>query len=81
MARTFRRAGLTIVFAFGLCAALTSSFAFSVEAQQMCRGDAYRLCSSDIPNIPTITACMLKHRTDLGVGCRAVMDRDAQKGS
>ena len=59
----------------------TSSFAFSAEAQQMCTGDAFRLCSSEIPNIPAITACMIKHRAQLSQGCRTVMDRDlAAKG-
>ncbi|OAF16879.1 hypothetical protein [Bradyrhizobium neotropicale] len=58
-----------------------SSFAFSSEAQQMCTGDAFRLCSSEIPNIPKITACMIKHRTDLSAGCRAVMDKDLAKGA
>jgi len=38
--------------AIGLCAASTSSFAFSAEAQQMCTGDAFRLCSSEIPEFP-----------------------------
>ena len=58
----------------------TASFAFSSEAQQQCTGDAFRLCSSEIPNIPKITACMIKHRSDLSAGCRAVMDRElAQK--
>ena len=52
------------------------SFAFSSEAQQQCTGDAFRLCSSEIPNIPKITACMMKHRADLSVGCRGVMDRE-----
>lgn len=59
----------------------TSSFAFSAEAQQMCTGDAFRLCSSEIPNIPKITACMMKHRSDLSAGCRAVMDKDLAKGA
>jgi hypothetical protein len=61
--------------------ASTASFAFSAEAQQQCTGDAFRLCSSEIPNIPKITACMIKHRSDLSAGCRTVMDRDlaAQK--
>ncbi|NOJ39413.1 hypothetical protein [Bradyrhizobium australiense] len=70
---------LTASFA---AASSTASFAFSSEAQQMCTGDAFRLCSSEIPNIPKITACMIKHRADLSAGCRSVMDRDlaAQKG-
>jgi len=59
----------------------TSSFAFSSEAQQMCTGDAFRLCSSEIPNIPKITACMMKHRSDLSAGCRAVMDKDLARGA
>lgn len=59
----------------------TSSFAFSSEAQQQCTGDAFRLCSSEIPNIPKITACMVKHRSDLSAGCRAVMDKDLAKGT
>ena len=47
----------------------------------MCTGDAFRLCSSEIPNIPKITACMIKQRPDLSSGCRTVMDRDlAAKG-
>jgi hypothetical protein len=57
----------------------SQSFAFSAEAQQMCTGDAFRLCSSDIPNIPAITACMIKHRAQLSSGCRVVLDREAGK--
>jgi hypothetical protein len=72
-----------VVLAFALSSSLLSvqpSFAFSAEAQQMCTSDAFRLCSSDIPNIPAITACMFKHRTELSSGCRAVMDHDLAKG-
>jgi hypothetical protein len=77
-----RDAGLALGFAAIVSiAATTSSFAFSAEAQQMCTGDAFRLCSSEIPNIPKITACMMKHRSDLSAGCRAVMDRDLAKGA
>ncbi|MFK4503644.1 hypothetical protein ABIF86_007935 [Bradyrhizobium japonicum] len=61
--------------------ATTASFAFSAEAQQQCTGDAFRLCSSEIPNVPKITACMMKHRSDLSAGCRAVMDKDLAKGA
>ena len=82
--RTLRQAGLVLAFAVSLSAlSSTSSFAFSAEAQQMCTGDAFRLCSSEIPNISKITACMLKNRSSLSAGCRTVMDRDlaAQKSS
>lgn len=77
-----RDTGLALGFAAIVSIASTgSSFAFSAEAQQMCTGDAFRLCSSDIPNIPKITACMMKHRSDLSAGCRAVMDKDLAKGA
>jgi hypothetical protein len=74
---TLRQAGLVLAFA-GAISALSSSqgLAFSAEAQSMCTGDAFRLCSSEIPNVPKITACMFRHRTELSSGCRTVMDRD-----
>jgi hypothetical protein len=80
--RTLRQAGLVLAFALSLSPlSVTSSFAYTAEAQQMCTGDAFRLCSSEIPNVPRITACMMKHRADLSPGCRAVMDKDLAKGS
>ena len=75
--RTIRQAGLALAVAASFSALSSSaSFAFSAEAQQMCTGDTFRLCSSEIPNISKITACMMKHRADLSSGCRTVMDRD-----
>ena len=79
--KTFRQAGLTVALAIGLCAASTSSFAYSAEAQQMCTGDAFRLCSSAIPNVSAVTACMLKKRPSLSAGCRTVMDKDLAQQS
>jgi hypothetical protein len=82
LTKTIRQAGLMLAFAVSVSAlSSTSSFAFSAEAQQMCTGDAFRLCASEIPNIPAITACMVKHKADLSAGCRAVMDREAAKPS
>ncbi len=79
--RTLRQAGLVLAFALSFSTlSATGSFAYTAEAQQMCTSDAFRLCSSEIPNIPKITACMVKHRADLSPGCRAVMDKDLTKG-
>jgi hypothetical protein len=47
----------------------------------MCTGDAFRLCSSEIPNIPAITACMIKNKAQLSAGCRTVMDRELAQRS
>ena len=83
LTKTLRQAGLVLAFAVSASAlSSTSSFAFSAEAQQMCTGDAFRLCGSEIPNISKITACMLKQRANLSTGCRTVMDKElAQKSS
>ncbi len=75
--KTIRQIAIALTVTASVSAASTASFAFSAEAQQMCTGDAFRLCSSEIPNIPKITACMRSHRADLSTGCRAVMDKDA----
>ena len=68
---------IALLFAVAATALLAGpSLAFSSEAQQMCTGDAFRLCSSEIPDIPRITACMIKQRASLSSGCRTVLDRD-----
>ena len=79
---TVRNVAAVLAVAASLSAVTsTSSFAYSEEARQMCTGDAFRLCSSEIPNIPKITACMVKNRANLSAGCRAVMDRQAAEQS
>ena len=75
LATMFRRTALVLTIAAPFSMAAGPSFAYTMEAQQMCTGDAFRLCSSEIPNIPKITACMVKHRAELGAGCRIVMDK------
>jgi hypothetical protein len=68
-------AALTLALsAFGFSA--SSSFAFSSEAQQLCMGDAFRLCASEIPDISRVSACMYKHRSQVSPGCRAVMEQN-----
>jgi hypothetical protein len=68
---------------------LTQSNAGDVSARQApaqssCRGSTarvnlidLRLCSSKIPNIPKIIACMSRSRSSLTAGCRTLMDREA----
>jgi len=53
-----RHQTIATLFAFvsaTLALQTTPSLAFSSEAQQRCAGDAMRLCSSEIPDIPRIT--------------------------
>ncbi|MEH2543455.1 hypothetical protein V1283_000100 [Bradyrhizobium sp. AZCC 2262] len=70
---------IALLFAIGVAATALSARpdpAFSSEAQQMCTGDALRLCGHEVPNVQRITACMVRNRAQVSPGCRAVMDRD-----
>ena len=69
----------TLVLAVATISSLyaSQSFAYTAEQQQMCTGDAFKFCSSEIPNISAITTCMYKHKAQLSAGCRAVMDKNA----
>lgn len=45
---------------------------YSQEQQQLCSGDAFRLCSADIPDVDRVTACMIRQRAQLSPGCQSV---------
>lgn len=63
--------GLMLVTALS-CSVLWSeaSNAYTFEEEQACSGDAFRLCSSEIPDVDRITACMVQKRDQLSPGCR-----------
>ncbi|MBR0717641.1 hypothetical protein [Bradyrhizobium liaoningense] len=75
--RIARIATLVALAATATALATSPSLAFTQEAQQMCSGDAMRLCSAEIPDIPRITACMVRNKSQVSPGCRAVMDKEA----
>lgn len=77
MRKSVRQIGFAIALAASALTLPNAAHAYTAEAQQMCTGDAFRLCSSEIPNIPRITACMIQHKSELSPGCRAIMERDA----
>jgi len=45
---------------------------YTVEQQQYCTGDAFRLCGSEIPDIDRVTSCMVRNRSQLSPECRRV---------
>lgn len=71
-ASTTRAGRLLIATAFALGMLTTASHAYTPEQEQMCTGDAMRLCSSEIPDVERVTACMVQKRAQLSDGCRAV---------
>ena len=47
----------------------------TAEQRAACTPDAFRLCSSHIPNISAITTCMKKNRENLSPACKAVFPK------
>lgn len=71
-ASTMRTCKMLIATTFALGLLGTAAQAYTPEQQQMCTGDAMRLCSSEIPDVERVTACMVQKRAQLSDGCKAV---------
>jgi len=63
---------LPVVSMLGSAPALSAGYSY--EEQEACTGDAFRLCSDYIPNIPRITACMQAKRDQLSPGCARMFE-------
>jgi|KBSSwiStaDraftv2_1062776.scaffolds.fasta_scaffold879857_1 hypothetical protein len=44
--------------------------AYTAEQEQACTSDAFRLCSSEIPDVDRVTACMVRRKAELSPPCR-----------
>ncbi len=66
--RSGRLAGVIATIVVGAWPA--TGWSYTMEQQQACMGDAFRLCSSEIPDISRTTACMVRRQTELSAGCR-----------
>ena len=73
-------------FQFGLLLATVLSVSISPaagqtytpEQEQACTGDAFRLCSSEIPDVGRVTACMVAKKSQLSPPCRAQFRPDPE---
>ena len=45
-----------------------------------CTPDVLRLCSSEIPNVDRIVACLRREKSQLSAGCRQVFETDGRGG-
>ena len=80
----FKAGNFKIISSLVFCLALlpAASQAFTQEDQQrLCTGDVFRLCSSEIPNVARITACMHRQRANLSQGCRSVFGKPADQSA
>ena len=73
----FFQLGLILPTAISFSMLSTAADAYTPEQEQMCGGDAFRLCGSDIPDVDRVTACMVRQRDQLSPGCR-VFFRDTE---
>ena len=74
--RTICKALLIAAFAVSFSILSTPSFAWNAETGRACIGDAWRLCSSTIPNISATEACMTKQRSSVSAGCKMAAEKD-----
>jgi hypothetical protein len=53
-----------------------AAYAYTAEQEQACTNDAFRLCSSEIPDVDRVTACMVRNKAQLSPPCRAQFGPD-----
>jgi hypothetical protein len=80
----FKIRNLMLMTSMTLCLTMlpAASRAFTQEDQRRyCMGDVFRLCSSEIPNVELITACMKRQRANLSEGCRRVFGKPVDQSA
>jgi hypothetical protein len=75
------RSGLLLAAVTAISMFPAAGQAYTPEQEQACTGDAFRLCSSEIPNVDRVTACMVAKRAQLSPGCRAQFRPDPPAAS
>ena len=65
-----RRAASMSGLMLGLALLPVAALAYTQDEQQACTGDAFRLCSSEIPDVDRVTACMVRNKSQLSPECR-----------
>ena len=62
--------GATLAAALSLSILPTAGRAYTQEEQQACQPDAFRLCSSEIPDVERVKSCMIARKSELSPECR-----------
>jgi hypothetical protein len=88
IANSFKRPARLALFAVALALASASTAqaqgqaptqgqvpTHTAEQERLCQADAMRLCSSEVPDVERVTACMRKQKASLSEPCRAVFDK------
>ena len=69
---------LMLATALSVSMLATSAKAYTPEQEQACTSDAFRLCSSEIPDVDRVTACMAAKKSQLSPPCRAQFRPDPE---
>ena len=70
--------GLMLATALAVSMWPATGRAYTPEQEQACTGDAFRLCSAEIPDVARVTACMAAKKSQLSPGCRAQFRPDPE---
>ena len=63
--------GFLLALALSVSAAPAAAQGYTPEQEQACTGDAFQLCSAEIPDVSRVTACMVAKQSQLSPPCRA----------
>jgi hypothetical protein len=63
--------GLLLAAVLAVSISPAAAQGYTPEQEQACTGDAFRLCSAEIPDVGRVTACMDAKRSQLSPPCRA----------
>ena len=75
--KTIRALSVTAAVAISLTSFTAHAIEATAEQRRACTPDAFRLCSSHIPNIEAITSCMRANKSKLSPECKLVFDKAA----
>jgi hypothetical protein len=70
--------GVLLATVVGISTSPAAGQTYTPEQEQACTGDAFRLCSSEIPDISRVTACMVAKKSELSPPCRALFGPDPE---
>jgi len=70
--------GLLLAVALSVSIGPAAGQTYTPEQEQACTGDAFRLCSSEIPDISRVTACMVAKKSQLSPACRSQFRPDPE---
>jgi len=68
---------VALVIGLGAAATIVAKAEEGTYAQRIaCTPDAWRLCSSEIPDVDAVKACMMANKAKLSSACRATFPKE-----